>query len=102
MPVTGTQRRIRRRLALATVQENLCAYCFGPMDPPGPNDPDALTMDEVVPQCLGGTLVANTVAVHFRCNYAKLGRPPNGCELIAVQWVTARLMADPDLGYRNG
>lgn len=101
------ERRKRRRLALATVQENLCAYCFAPMDPPNGSHcsyhrPDNLTLDEVIPQCLGGGLKRNTVAVHYRCNIRKANRPPTGCELLALEWVSAKLAADPDLGYPEG
>lgn len=78
-------------IALIRVQDFRCAYCrkafllngyrFSPRSP---------TIEHVRPRSHGHSRVANAVVVHRRCNEAKGGRPPTGCELLALEIVNAK------------
>jgi hypothetical protein len=78
-------------MALIRVQDFRCAYCgkafllngyrFSPRTP---------TVEHVWPRRDGHSRVGNTVAVHRRCNQAKAGRMPTGCELISLEIVNAK------------
>lgn len=58
-----------------------------------------LTVDEVVPRSRGGfRMLGNQVAAHWNCNQWKANRMPNGCEIIMLHLVNARLMSEP--GFR--
>ncbi|MGL5446585.1 MAG: HNH endonuclease [Rhabdaerophilum sp.] len=53
-----------------------------------------ITVDEVVPRSAGGRrMIGNQVAAHWNCNQWKGSRPPNGCEIIMLHLVNARLIA---------
>lgn len=65
----------------------------------GGRHPLRLTVDEVVPRAKGGLrMLGNQVAMHRACNEAKADRLPNGCEIIMLHLVNARLMSEP--GFR--
>jgi 5-methylcytosine-specific restriction endonuclease McrA len=58
-------------------QGGFCGLCWEPLDPHGwdSGDPDAITIDHIVPQSWGGDdCLMNTQAVHRRCNSAKGNR----------------------------
>lgn len=85
----------RRRVMLWKLQNRRCAGCGKRAWPHLPGyHPNRLTIDEVVPQAKGGRRVlGNQVAMHRACNEAKADRLPNGCELIWLALVNARLPA---------
>lgn len=60
------------------------------MLPPFPWTPLSATLEHIYPQGHGGT-DATCVAVHSKCNSAKAGRKPTGCELLALIWVRIRV-----------
>lgn len=89
--------RIRR---LHQIQRGICAHCGKKMLIQLPKgDPQRATTDEVWPRSRGGKrLLGNQVAMHRACNEAKADRLPNGCEIIMLHLVNARLMSEP--GHR--
>ena len=89
--------RIKR---LVGVQRGICASCGGPMQVRrGQAEARHPTTDEVWPRSRGGMRVlGNQVAMHRACNEAKADRLPNGCEIIMLHLVNARLMSEP--GFR--
>jgi len=99
MGKTSGQRRSRMR-RLHRIQRGVCAHCGRQMWLRLPQyDPLRVTTDEVWPRALGGKRVlGNQVAMHRACNEAKADRMPNGCEIIMLHLVNARLMSEP--GFR--
>ena len=80
--------------ALVDVQLGICPYCddwlefdpeFGMVHPLRPS------IDHVMPRSRGGQSVGNKLAMHRECNTAKGDRLPNGCELVWLATVNARL-----------
>lgn len=51
------------------------------------------SFDHVVPRCRGGGNVGNRIVAHIACNNRKSDRMPNGCELLMLEAVNARLAA---------
>jgi hypothetical protein len=89
----GAKAKDRRRIMLWRLQNRRCAGC-GKRAWPRRWGRDGLTIDEVVPQAKGGRrILGNQVAMHRACNEAKADRMPNGCELIWLALVNARLPA---------
>ena len=90
-----SKNKARRRMMLWKLQDLRCAGCGERAWPHlGKRHPKVLTIDEVVPRSKGGMRVlGNQVVMHKRCNEAKADRMPNGCELIWLALVNARLRA---------
>lgn len=95
----GSQRKERTQ-RLFHVQRSVCGSCGKPMRLRGTiGQPWRATTDEVWPRSRGGMRVlGNQVAMHKSCNEAKADRMPNGCEIIMLYLVNARLMSEP--GFR--
>ncbi len=75
---------------LARAQGRLCASCGGVVRP------RRESVDHVVPAALGGPgKLGNLVVMHGGCNRLKANRLPNGCELIWLLAVNARLGVGP-------
>jgi 5-methylcytosine-specific restriction endonuclease McrA len=74
-------------------QGHVCASCGGPLvfDKSHPNLRP--TFDHVTPRALGGGNLRNRVAMHGICNRLKADRAPNGCELVMLAAVNARIAA---------
>lgn len=96
----GGAQRIKRIRRLFNIQRGRCAGCSKPMCIRGSQyQMRRATIDEVWPRARGGMkLLGNQVAMHRACNEAKADRMPNGCEIIMLHLVNARLMSDP--GHR--
>lgn len=99
MPSTAQKRALRTK-RLFHVQRGFCACCVKPMRIKGAHhQPWRATIDEVWPRSRGGMrMLGNQVAMHRACNEAKADRVPNGCEIIMLHLVNARLMSEP--GFR--
>lgn len=96
-PERYRKRAVLRRL-LHRVQGGVCAVCGEPMRGPLPHLADwyGCTIDRVVCGFLGGEYrLGNVVGVHRRCNARKGHRPPNGCDLVWMLAVNARLDVHP-------
>jgi 5-methylcytosine-specific restriction endonuclease McrA len=95
-----SKNKARRRMMLWKLQDLRCAGCGERAWPHlGKRNPKVLTIDEVVPRSKGGMRVlGNQLAMHKHCNEAKADRMPNGCELIWLEMVGAKLRAKGMLG----
>lgn len=80
--------------ALVDLQLGICPYCddwlefdpdFGIVHPLRPS------IDHVMPRSRGGRSLGNKLAMHRECNTQKGDRLPNGCELVWLSAVNARL-----------
>jgi 5-methylcytosine-specific restriction endonuclease McrA len=92
--------RVERRAEIKLIREvvaiqlGICPLCddwleFDPdFDPSHPLRP---SFDHVVPRSKGGANVGNRIAMHRECNCLKSDRMPNGCELLWLAVVNARL-----------
>jgi 5-methylcytosine-specific restriction endonuclease McrA len=77
---------------IAEIQLYLCILCGREMDfLAHSNADDAPSFDHVLPKIRGGGNVGNRLAAHRRCNTEKSDNLPNGCELIWLAAVNARL-----------
>lgn len=79
---------------LVEAQGGHCGICGGPFFVTGePTDRPGMrpTVDHVVPRSRGGANFGNVVAAHERCNGAKGGRMPTGCEAIWLDVANAGL-----------
>jgi 5-methylcytosine-specific restriction endonuclease McrA len=78
--------------AMAAAQGGACFLCGEPLrfDADGPQQP---TFEHVVPRSRGGGNSKNRLIAHRSCNLRKGSRMPNGCELILLDAVNARLYA---------
>jgi 5-methylcytosine-specific restriction endonuclease McrA len=89
----------KRRIMLWRLQGQRCAACGGWLHPNISKGPQSPTIDEVIPRSKGGMRVlGNQVVMHKRCNEAKADRMPNGCELIWLELVGAKLKAKGKIG----
>lgn len=95
--MAGGAKRWQRLSKLFHVQKGVCAGCGKGMRLRGAqHQPWRATTDEVWPRARGGKrLLGNQVAMHRSCNEAKADRMPNGCEIIMLHLVNARLMSEP-------
>ena len=91
----GAKKRREEASALELIgaaQGMQCAHCgCGMHFSLDQSDGWRATIDHVVPRSLGGGNDRNRVAMHSHCNYRKANREPNGCELIWLAAVNARL-----------
>lgn len=80
---------LARKMCLRA-QEGLCYLCGKPLPK------KVATLDEVVPQVLGGgRWFGNVLAAHRGCNGDKGGRAPTACERLWLSSVNARLRKPP-------
>ena len=89
---------VRQRKLLFDAQRGICASCGIPMLRPSQVvkrwrlHPLGPTTDHVVPTRAGGPdNLTNKVAMHRACNTFKGGRMPNGCELVWLEVVRAKV-----------
>lgn len=74
---------------LASAQGFICAICGTEMD-------DEPTIDHVIPLAKNGNDgPGNIVAAHRICNNRKADRMPNGCELVYLLAVNAKMGWEP-------
>lgn len=79
------------RRVLLRVQDGLCASCGRAI-----RNHFQVSVDHVIARSLGGLdRLGNLLAMHGRCNNLKGNRPPNGCELVWLLAVNARLGVQP-------
>lgn len=79
------------RKALWKAQHGVCGICGYPI-----LDGEMRTVDHVIPKAMGGAdMVGNFVIAHSDCNSDKAARPPNGCELVWLLAVNARIGFGP-------
>lgn len=83
----------KKRMLIWKLQDLRCASCGERAWPHLPwAHPKCLTIDEVVPRARGGLrALGNQIVMHRDCNARKADRMPNGCELIWLELVNARL-----------
>lgn len=96
MTVKTGKGAFRRKQLMMEAQDGRCAYCFDRMllgDVLPLHHPLRATEDHVWPRALRKGEHRNKVLVHGRCNQEKQDRAPTGCELIAREWVWARIDA---------
>lgn len=78
-------------MELIRIQNFRCAYCSKAFLLNGYRySPRSPSLDHVRPRKDGHTRVGNVVVVHRRCNEAKGGRLPTGCELLILEAVNAK------------
>ena len=89
------KRKRRRKMAIWKMQNLRCAGCGERAYPHlGNGHSRQLTIDEVVPRAKGGKReLGNQLVMHQACNAKKADRLPNGCDLIWLALVNARLVA---------
>lgn len=77
-----------------SVQGRRCVYCYRDFPRRGADKFGRYaTWDHVIPLVLGGRHAWNNrILACDWCNKHKGGNPPNGCHLIALDWVTTRLV----------
>ena len=84
-----------RRSAMIEIQLGRCVRCgqrFNMSRGLKPDNPDAPTIDHVMPLGFGGLdAPGNWTVIHRKCNARKGARPANGCERIWAQVNGAKL-----------
>lgn len=85
----------KRRMMIWKMQNLRCAGCGQRAWPHLPwKHPKCITIDEVVPRAKGGLRAhGNQIVMHRDCNARKADRMPNGCELIWLELVNAKLIS---------
>ncbi|WP_371809606.1 HNH endonuclease [Croceicoccus sp. YJ47] len=97
--VAATKQRAGQLRALRWAQGSLCAGC-GEHVPSSSRlkryDPSYPTFDHVTTRSTGGgRTLGNGLLKHQRCNQKRANRAPTGCDLIWLEFVTARLSMRP-------
>ena len=97
--VTTTKQRAGQLRALRWAQRSLCAGC-GEHVPSSSRlkryDPAYPTFDHVTTRSTGGgRTLGNGLLKHQRCNQQCANRAPTGCDLVWLEFVTARLSMRP-------
>jgi 5-methylcytosine-specific restriction endonuclease McrA len=84
----GNQHQRKQRLIarILEAQGGFCGIC-------GQRLRKGATVDHVVPRCHGGANNGNRLIAHVGCNFRKRDRMPNGCELVMLAAVNARIAA---------
>jgi 5-methylcytosine-specific restriction endonuclease McrA len=88
----GPARETRLIERMAAIQLYRCILCGRDIDfEAHPNADAAPSFDHVVPKTRGGGNVGNRLAAHRRCNTEKSNDLPNGCEILWLAVVNAKL-----------